>query len=271
MEQQAVWNAINQSFDFNGAQNATAGSTTIRSFLCPSDSNMVQRVGASYNGLDFGDTNYYNNLGTLISLNGGIFDGPAYLMGSTFGPTVGLARITDGTSNTAIFSESLMGNSSTGQNSSTGTATVGGGSIYIMTTTITATSPAVPTQGSLGGNLQFISRTYCPPTAKLSVYTNNGFCWLGAGNGEGGGYSHVQTPNSRNCWGSNQDTASPNAYSGNQYQYGNLFAAKSNHPGGVNMLFLDGSVKCLKNSVSPGTYGALGTVAGGEVIDASSY
>jgi prepilin-type processing-associated H-X9-DG protein len=47
--------------------------------------------------------------------------------------------------------------------------------------------------------------------------------------------------------------------------------AKSNHPGGVNMLFLDGSVKFLKNSVNPGTYGALGTMAGGEVLDASSY
>jgi hypothetical protein len=37
------------------------------------------------------------------------------------------------------------------------------------------------------------------------------------------------------------------------------------------MLFLDGSVKFVKNSVSPATYGALGTVAGGEIIDASSY
>src|SRR4051794_38767064 len=60
MEQQVVWNAFNQSFDFNGAQNATSGSNNIASFLCPSDSNLVARVGSSYNGRDFGDTNYYN-------------------------------------------------------------------------------------------------------------------------------------------------------------------------------------------------------------------
>ena len=35
------------------------------------------------------------------------------------------------------------------------------------------------------------------------------------------------------------------------------------------MLFLDGSVKFIKNSINTGTYGALGTMAGGEVIDAS--
>jgi prepilin-type processing-associated H-X9-DG protein len=47
--------------------------------------------------------------------------------------------------------------------------------------------------------------------------------------------------------------------------------ARSNHKGGVNMLFLDGSVKFIKDSVSNSTYAALGTMAGGEVIDASSY
>jgi prepilin-type processing-associated H-X9-DG protein len=164
-----------------------------------------------------------------------------------------------------------MGNSSSGENSSSGAGFPGAGSIYVMTTTITTTSPAVPNQGSLAANLQFISNTYCPRTAALSTYSNNGFSWASAGTGEGGGYSHVQTPNSRNCWGSNQNSNSPNGASGNQYQYGNLMAAKSNHSGGVNMLFIDGSVKFIKNSVNAGTYGALGTVMGGEVIDASSY
>jgi len=34
---------------------------------------------------------------------------------------------------------------------------------------------------------------------------------------------------------------------------------------------LDGSVKFIKDSISLGTWGALGTMAGGEVIDASAY
>ena len=270
MEQQVVWNAFNQSFDFNTAENPTAGSNNIRVFLCPSDSNLIRRVGTSYNGADFRDTNYYNNLGTLLSLNGGRFDGPAYIMNSTYGPTIGFAQITDGTSNTAIFSNNLMGNSSNGTFPVTGVGTPGGGSLWIMATTITPTTPATPNQGSLGANLAFISNTYCTPTPRLSSFSTQGFAWASSGNGEGGGYSHVQPPNKKNCWGSNQDNVSPNAPGGNQYQWGGLITARSNHPGGVNMLFLDGSVKFIKNSVSPGTYGAIGTIAGGEVMSADS-
>ena len=126
IEQPAIFNSYNQSFAFNAAQNGTSTGSTIRTYLCPSDSNQVQRAAASFAG-DFGDTNYYNNLGTLLSLNGGMFDGPAYMMGASYGPTVTLARITDGTSNTAIFSENLMGNSSSGENSSSGAGTRGAG------------------------------------------------------------------------------------------------------------------------------------------------
>jgi prepilin-type N-terminal cleavage/methylation domain-containing protein/prepilin-type processing-associated H-X9-DG protein len=269
IEQAAVWNALNQSFDFNNGANATSGSTTIRTFLCPSDSNMVQRVGGSYNGLDFGDTNYYNNMGTLLTLNGGVLDGPAYIMGSVYGPTVTLARITDGLSNTAMFSETLMGNSSSGSTSNSGPGFPGAGSFYIMTTALNTTSPPNPNLGSLAANLQFISRTYCPPNAALSAYSNNGFSWLSSGNGEGGGYSHAQTPNQRNCWGSDQETTSPSAFASDGALYGAMITAKSNHPGGVNMLFLDGSVKFIKNGINIGTYAALGTMAGGEIIDAS--
>jgi prepilin-type processing-associated H-X9-DG protein len=47
--------------------------------------------------------------------------------------------------------------------------------------------------------------------------------------------------------------------------------ASSKHPGGVNALFADGSVHFIKNSVSPITWYALGTIAGGEVISSDSY
>jgi prepilin-type N-terminal cleavage/methylation domain-containing protein/prepilin-type processing-associated H-X9-DG protein len=272
MEQPAVWNSFNQSFDFNAAQNATSGGNTIAAFLCPSDSNNIQRAGTSYNGKDFGDTNYYNNLGTLMSFNGGLFDGPAYIMGASYGPTVTLARITDGTTNTAMFSENLMGNSSNGTYPVSGPGTPGNGSIWIMSISITNTAPTLTNQGNLGASLLTFSNTNCmSASAKLSTFSTQGFSWASSGTGEGGGYSHVQTPNKKNCWGSNQDTVSPNAASGNQYQWGSLLTAKSNHRGGVNMLFLDGSVKFIKDSVNPGTYAALGTVAGGEIIDASSY
>jgi prepilin-type processing-associated H-X9-DG protein len=50
-----------------------------------------------------------------------------------------------------------------------------------------------------------------------------------------------------------------------------LLSANSNHPGGVNVGFCDGSIRFIKNSISLTTWRALGTRNGGEVISADSY
>jgi hypothetical protein len=53
----------------------------------------------------FGETNYVNNIGTLLNFNGHQFDGPAYSLspGNVIALTVTLASIQDGTSNTVII------------------------------------------------------------------------------------------------------------------------------------------------------------------------
>jgi prepilin-type processing-associated H-X9-DG protein len=48
-------------------------------------------------------------------------------------------------------------------------------------------------------------------------------------------------------------------------------AASSQHPGGVNALFGDGSVRFVKNTVNPVTWYCLGTIAGSEVVSADQY
>jgi len=48
-------------------------------------------------------------------------------------------------------------------------------------------------------------------------------------------------------------------------------SARSYHPGGANVLFADGSVHFAKNTISTPVWQALGTAGGGEVIGADQY
>ena len=60
----------------------------------------------------------------------------------------------------------------------------------------------------------------------------------------------------------------PNSSNASDGQYQ---CSSSNHPGGCNFLFADGSVHFLKSSIAIKTYWALGTKANGEVISSDSY
>jgi prepilin-type N-terminal cleavage/methylation domain-containing protein/prepilin-type processing-associated H-X9-DG protein len=259
MEQAAAFNSLNFSFNANTITNNTVSVMAINTLLCPSDgNNPAYTVTTSYGGnLPCASTNYPNNIGTCRSLNGGQFDGPAYQFAQPgWGPTVTLASITDGTSNTAIFSEWIKGKSSTQD---------GLNMIYVSNTTFTTGSPPSPTVqgGSLGSTIQFYATTCTSKTA--SAWTFKGALWLNHIVHGGGGYSHLMPPNKPAC----RFSGDGNSNTQNITERA-MVGASSNHSGGVNVGFLDGSVKFIKDSISPGTWGALATKAGGEVIDASS-
>ena len=60
----------------------------------------------------------------------------------------------------------------------------------------------------------------------------------------------------------------------NEENGGPTFAAitaRSYHPGGVNALLGDGSVRFVKSTIDGMAWRALGTVAGGEVVSGDSY
>ena len=270
MEQSVLYNAFNQSIEYNFIQNGTVSAVSVNTFVCPSDGTLVNRGLSNYAGHDFGDCSYGNNIGTSLSFSGGILDGPAYVMGSlsvsgvgtigtSNGSTVTLASITDGTTNTAMHSEWQKGNGTTGN---------GLWQVYLVSTSFTTTTPAIPA-GAVGmqGVLTTVGAT-CQASKTVSGLTTKGYSWSDSGCGIGGGYSHIMPPNKRACTYSNLNAG----YSANVgYAVGGMIGASSYHSGGVNVGFLDGSVKFIKDSISLQTWGALATKSGGEVIDASSY
>jgi prepilin-type processing-associated H-X9-DG protein len=77
-------------------------------------------------------------------------------------------------------------------------------------------------------------------------------------------YNHFMTPNQISC------TYPSDPAPGWGGTWGAI-TANSNHPGGVNVAFSDGSVRFVKNSVTLQTWWALGSRNGGEAISGDSY
>jgi prepilin-type processing-associated H-X9-DG protein len=234
LEQQAMFNALNFSFSSTHAVNQTIYTTKVNTLSCPSDGNVPSAVT--------GPTSYPNNLG-IMRVNGAILDGPAdKLNQSTDGPPISFATIPDGLSNTAIFSEWVKGKNA-------GNAMKGIWTVYNM-------SIGEPTGY---GPTQFETVATTCQTTTTAVDDQRGAAWLRDLTGRGGGYTAIQTPNKKACY-----------YNGglNVNTDHGVVGTSSNHPGGVNVLFLDGSVKFIKNSISPATWWAIATKAGGEIISA---
>jgi prepilin-type N-terminal cleavage/methylation domain-containing protein/prepilin-type processing-associated H-X9-DG protein len=258
LEQSAVYNAFNQVQVYNSIQNGTPTSTYIGTFLCPSDPTIVNRGMSNYPGHDFGDTNYANNLGTCVTLFGNQLDGPAYTMGSNqFGPVVTLASIVDGTSNTAMFSEVLKG---------TAVSTRGPDALYVSSDSFSWSAPITPTVtgGSVTATLATLAAN-CQASTTLGKFTTRGYTWAYHMVGTGGGYTHIMTPNKRACVFSSNNADPPGTGISGE------IGASSKHAGGVNVCFLDGSVRFVKDSVNPLTWWAIASKNGGEIVSADSY
>jgi prepilin-type processing-associated H-X9-DG protein len=83
------------------------------------------------------------------------------------------------------------------------------------------------------------------------------------------GFTTAFTPNTRVPVNSSGTTYDVDWISATESSLGDTFAAvtaRSFHPGGVNLLLMDGSVRFVANSISLVTWRALGTRAGGEVL-----
>jgi prepilin-type N-terminal cleavage/methylation domain-containing protein/prepilin-type processing-associated H-X9-DG protein len=142
---------------------------------------------------------------------------------------VRIGDITDGTSNTAAISESTLGTGSVGSPPDPRTAVleVPGG--------------ADPTPSACSG-------------AAGTFTATRGGKWI---DGHYGNtlYNHYYPPNPAGVWDC-----------GNASHNKGLSTARSYHSGGVNLLHADGSVRFVSNTIPLGTWRALSTRNGGEVI-----
>jgi prepilin-type processing-associated H-X9-DG protein len=159
-------------------------------------------------------------------------------------PGTKIAEITDGTSNTAMFAEvkrSNLANGGSSANTSDVNDTVS--NVYtIASASFNLYSPVLPNCNTPGtSRIGYRGEQYY----RILVETTN--------------YSHTVPPNytGSDCG----DTAFVAAH----------IAARSFHPGGVNVSFCDGSVRFIKSSTNLTVWRALGTRAGGEVVSSDAY
>lgn len=222
MEQQNVHKMIDFTVPCNAPANEAARNVIISTFLCPSDvDNPIPSNGAA--------TSYMANTGAMpffVIPNPALFSGVFYVNTHTR-----LADLTDGTSNTALFSERLHAD---------------GNNAVVSPVADVFFSPADPQTADEALNI-------CN-----SVDINNlgnqfplfmGAPWIHHQHR----YQHISPPNARSCgfFVVGKSTMPPS----------------SRHPSGVNVALADGSVAFVTNSVSLSAWRAMGTRSGGEVFE----
>jgi prepilin-type N-terminal cleavage/methylation domain-containing protein/prepilin-type processing-associated H-X9-DG protein len=243
MEQGAAFNAINFTLRYSVPENSTVASLSIKGFLCPSETQSQPRVTATS---QFGVNNYGWNRGDWYVWGG--FSGVSNRAPFEINRSRRLAEFTDGLSNTVVASEVKAYQANLGN--------CGGLSLI--------NNPAAIPDPSAD------PYTIAPEYTSGCTLTATGHTeWVDGGVHETG-FTTAWTPNRMTT----RQGADLDLIGRRESQGGPTFAAvnaRSYHPGGVNALFGDGSVRFIKNGVNGLTWRALGSPAGGEVISADAY
>ena len=300
MEQGNVFNLFDPTSDIStSSSNFLARTQEVKSYLCPSDGETggLTQVGSVPTGMAnaaTGRNNYVGSIGNTAQMYPTASD-PA-VSGSVLGifnfrtsptipaPTpagfkwnvssqVTIASITDGASNTAMYSETTR-------------STVGGGcgqggadvynatNIYLLPTSDSGWSNSTPQFGPtynetnpaalIQGSTYHCNAWDYPPTNRIS--------WRGCQYYYGTVaalevYAHTIPPNYKGYDCGNLTVSTGNPLGFNSFHG----AARSYHTGGVNVCFADGSVHFIQNTINQTAWASLGTRAGGEEVDQTQF
>jgi prepilin-type N-terminal cleavage/methylation domain-containing protein/prepilin-type processing-associated H-X9-DG protein len=258
LEQTPMYNSLNFSILMSDPVNYTVGFAQLNTLLCPSES-IKSRPQPPW-----GTISYVGNYGGPSSIsraNGAIVPSgnPWWSNANVCG--FGFEAFTDGTSNTAMFSERLIGlgdnrvvypgtqygkrgifNVNMAENVDTNNA-VQALALYQACRNLPATT---------GSNYSSLAGAYWSFDMPYTTVNHS--------------YFHFNTPNGISCGFNGAPEGDPN-WAGS----GAAITANSNHPGGVNMSLCDGSVKFIKDSINYQTWWALGSRNGGETVSSDSY
>jgi len=254
LEQTAIYNSMDLTQPMYVPPNYTISTANqfavvqvVPIFLCPSDKS--QPVSSAYGVSNMGPTNYAACIGSGTT-NGGAPYGSPWNADGAFQAQIAIKilDITDGTSNTAAMSESILGD---GAESAFGAPPSGPDTTYAYLG-YDGSTPVNP--GTCNGS---------PMAWNLS--NRRGFMWA-SGEIRCATYNHAYTPNAQiyDCIANYYNTSNPNDPT-NVTAVG-FRAARSRHTSGVNLLLCDGSVRFVSNSVQPQTWTAIATRNGGEVV-----
>jgi prepilin-type N-terminal cleavage/methylation domain-containing protein/prepilin-type processing-associated H-X9-DG protein len=293
----------------------TAATTVLPIFRCPSDIDRLDVLSnlQAYVGLQH--SNYRGNAGnqpTTTTLQTDAADALLNLPATSVyaetdasgnyangvfvtGKTVSIDQITDGTSNTALFSEAVLGNGDPSKlsipgnwilASAAGVTPTGANGGYQASDFYTVAAYALnsdgltPNTGSPGklNPTQAIAAEKANPgtyTGAANQYAEAGRNYI-CGNFVATRYNHIVTPNLASIATNvgTEDTNVTVAFLGANNpainESPNATTASSRHGGGVNLALADGSVKFIEDGVAPAVWWALGSVAGGETLPLSA-
>lgn len=277
IEQNAFYASINFTLTYSAAPNTTVSNMPLAFLNCPSDPGS-KRDDGSLGGTGYATTSYGVSNGDwyVHSTIWGATNSVGPMNRSLFGPNYSrsISMVSDGLSNTIMASEGVIGHAQFRSCMATNSTPSAVGVTFSATNVPAPGTASAQALASLVASCRTASgRVKAGGPIGHTRWCNGGVYYSG--------FTTAMTPNhsvkaiSRATGFSNAgqlvradwDSVDEND-GGPTYM---SLAATSNHPGGVNVLFADGSVKFIKDSVNAGTWRALGTIAGGEVISADSY
>jgi len=296
LEATQTYSAFNFAWQPDWPQNSTVGYSSLPFLICPSEDIKSRPfppwAPMSYHGNAGGPGVITNWTGTIIqpysnlpqvwwNLNTGVITTTGQGLNDPNLGVIGFESVTDGLSNTALFSEKLIGLANDPSQlpgapqarraiwhlNYPGLYNQGNPQLALQAVQMCKALPLMQSSAGLNSNTPFGQFT---GGFIIGSMWSMGFPWHWANNS----YNHFNTPNGLNCVSLNDTLGDPIPPGVSYAQWGGTagqFPPSSNHPGGVHVGMTDGSVRFVKETIAYQTWWAIGTRNQSEMVSSNQY